>query len=58
MAKKNTAQNLEQRRKVIAEEIWLKYFNQALFEQGKITERERNQMINKINARTGRVQAR
>ena len=52
MAKKNTVTDLERRRKIIAEEMWLKYFNQALFEQGKITERERNQMINKINART------
>lgn len=58
MAKKNTVADLERRRKVIAEEMWLKYFNQALFEQGEITERERNQMINKINARTSRVQAR
>ena len=58
MAKKNTAADLERRRKIVAEEMRLKYFNQALFEQGKITERERNQMINKINARTSRVQAR
>ena len=58
MAKKNTAADLERRRKIVAEEMWLKYFNQALFEQGKITERERNQMINKINARTSRVQVR
>ena len=57
MAKKNTAADLERRRKIIAEEMWLKYFNQALFEQGKITERERNQMINKINARTGKCLA-
>ena len=33
---------------------WLKYYNQVLFEKGMITERERNLMINKIDARTTR----
>lgn len=44
----------EQQKKAIVEEAWLKYYNQALFEKGMITERERNLMINKIDARTTR----
>ena len=45
---------LEQQRKAAFEEAWLKYYNNVLFEKGLITERERNLMINKINARTAR----
>ena len=37
---------------VLVEEAWLKYYNQVLFEKGVITERERNLMINMIDART------
>ena len=44
----------EQQKKAIVEEAWLKYYNQVLFEKGMITERERNLMINKIDARTER----
>ena len=43
---------LEQQKKTFVEEAWLKYYNQVLFEKGMITERERNLMINKIDART------
>ena len=50
--KPNTNINIEQQKKVIAEEIWLKYYNTVLFEKGIITERERNLMIHKIDART------
>ena len=42
----------EQQKKTFVEEAWLKYYNQVLFEKGMITERERNLMINKIDART------
>ena len=45
---------LEQQKKTFVEEAWLKYYNQVLFEKGMITERERNLMINKIDARTAR----
>ena len=45
---------LEQQKKTFVEEAWLKYYNQVLFEKGMITERERNLMINKIDARTTR----
>ena len=44
----------EQQKKAFVEEAWLKYYNQVLFEKGMITERERNLMINKIDARTTR----
>ena len=44
----------EQQKKTFVEEAWLKYYNQVLFEKGMITERERNLMINKIDARTTR----
>ena len=44
----------EQQKKAFVEEAWLKYYNQVLFEKGMITERERNLMINKIDARTER----
>lgn len=48
----------EQQKKVIAEEMWLKYYNQTLFEKGLITERERNLMINRIDARTAKAMSR
>ena len=50
--KKSKIVTPEQQKKAIVEEAWLKYYNQVLFEKGMITERERNLMINKIDART------
>lgn len=44
--------SIEQQKKVLVEEARLKYYNQVLFEKGVITERERNLMINMIDART------
>ena len=44
--------SIEQQKTVLVEEAWLKYYNQVLFEKGVITERERNLMINMIDART------
>ena len=52
--KMSKAATPEQQKKAIVEEAWLKYYNQVLFERGMITERERNLMINKIDARTAR----
>lgn len=37
--------------KATAEQIWLNYFNRVLYEQGIITETERNQMNLKIAKR-------
>ena len=50
--KVNKSISVEQQKKVLIEEAWLKYYNQVLFEKGIITERERNLMINKIDVRT------
>jgi transcriptional regulator CtsR len=50
--KVNKSISIEQQKKALIEEAWLKYYNQVLFEEGMITERERNLMINKIDART------
>ena len=36
--------------KELAEQLWLSYYNQVLFEAGLITEAERNRMKNKISA--------
>lgn len=47
-AQKN--QTNEQRKKQVAEQIWLLYYNETLYEKGLITETERNRMRNKINA--------
>ena len=37
-------------KKELAEQLWLSYYNQVLFEAGLITETERNRMKNKISA--------
>ena len=44
--------NAQQQKKNIAEQTWLNYFNQTLFEKGLITESERNRMKNLISNRT------
>ena len=47
-----TAKMKEQQRKAVAEELWLNYFNRVLFEQGMITESERNRMTTLIANRS------
>lgn len=47
----NKTLSAEQQKKNIAEKLWLKYFNQTLYEQGLITESERNRIINLIDSR-------
>ena len=37
-------------RENLAKELWLLYFNNTLYVQGIITEKQRNQMKNKITA--------
>lgn len=39
----------EQHRKETAAKIWLSYYNRMLYEEGVITERERNRMALKID---------
>ena len=46
----------EQAKKELAEQLWLSYYNQVLFEAGLITETERNRMKNKISALAVRLQ--
>ena len=41
----------EQRKKDMAELMWLNYFNQTLYEKGLITETERNKIKNDISRR-------
>ena len=41
----------EQQKKLMAEEMWLHYFNQSLFIRGVITEAERNRIANMIASR-------
>ncbi|MBQ2748302.1 MAG: hypothetical protein IJF34_00815 [Clostridia bacterium] len=53
--KKGKTLNLELQKKTVIEEGLLKYYNMMLYEKGVITERERNLMINMIDARTRRV---
>lgn len=43
----------EARKRAMAEQIWLYYYNRVLFERGIIGEEERNRMSNRIDARTG-----
>lgn len=43
------------REKHVAEYLWLSYFNRYLFEQGLITEQERNRMTAKIAERKYRA---
>lgn len=41
----------EERRKELAKELWLNYFNRYLFEHGTISEREYKIMVEKIASR-------
>ena len=41
----------EQQKKLMAEEMWLHYFNQTLLNKGVITETERNRIANMIAGR-------
>lgn len=50
MAEKNPGSTQEQQKRM-AEALWLRYFNQTLFEKGLITETERNRMATLISRR-------
>ena len=47
--------DLELEKRTLQERAWLHYYNRVLYEQGIITEQERNQMTNKINARKAKA---
>ena len=44
-------ERLEERKRAVAEQIWLEYYNRVLYEKGIIGEEERNRMSNRIEAR-------
>lgn len=50
VADKSKSSN-EQCRREMVEKLWLNYFNDSLFQQGIITEAERNRIKNKIENR-------
>ena len=45
----------EEREKRFAEDAWLNYFNQYLFEQGTISEKEYKRMTEKIATRRAKL---
>jgi len=48
----------EQRRRIVAEEIWLRYFNDTLLQKGLITKQQHLRMILKIQEETERKKKR
>lgn len=44
----------ESEKRRMGEWLWLRYYNDALFGRGAITEAERNRMAARIDARNGR----
>ena len=51
--KKNTM--LDNQEKIIAENLWLNYFNRYLFESGTISEKEYKKMTEKIAMRKSKL---
>ena len=51
----NTREKQEQK-KLIAEKLWLSYFNQALYENGFLTEGQRNRLKLIIDSRKSSAQ--
>ena len=54
MAEPNHGNSMREKR--VAEQLWLEYFNNYLFEHGVITEKERNRMVFAIAADQNRKQ--
>ena len=50
-----TKRSDDQRGRAKAEAVWLRYFNETLFERGLISEAERNRMTLVIDRRKGSV---
>lgn len=48
----------EQHRQIIAEELWLRYFNDVLFQEGLINKEEYLRMIRRIQEETERKKTR
>lgn len=51
MTNKTTKTNNEQRKKSLAEQMWLHYYNNTLLKEGLINERDYRRMKNSINTR-------
>lgn len=49
----NKSSAARQEKTALCEKLWLAYFNAYLYEQGMITESQRNRMIAKIENRKG-----
>ena len=45
----------EERERHLSEDLWLNYFNQYLFENGTITEKEYKKMVEKIANRKAKL---
>lgn len=45
----------EQKRKIVAEDIWLQYMNETLYAKGLISKQEYTKMTLEINLRTQRL---
>lgn len=46
----HTPEQAKSMRETLAKELWLIYFNNVLYNKGMITEKQRNQMKNKITS--------
>lgn len=51
MADNTKLSAMQQQAKTVAEELWLHYLNQALFQKGLITEKECNRIASMIASR-------
>lgn len=47
---RHTLESAKSMRETLAKELWLLYFNNVLYSKRMITEKQRNQMKNKISA--------
>lgn len=56
MEKPHRGEISEQRRRSVLEQLWLTYYNDTLYEQGVITEDERNKMRIKIKSRARQME--
>ena len=56
--KQNSTAGIEQQKKSMAEQMWLYYYNQTLYEKGLITEQERNKMKVRIANRKSKSMSR
>lgn len=56
MEKPHRGEMSEQHRRSVLEQLWLTYYNDTLYEQGVITEDERNKMRIKIKSRARQME--